>query len=236
MKTLIIEDNEIEAENLKVLLGRFEWGQPIGAVDTIKRGIELANMEHPEIIFLDIQLECQNSLEHMHQLDYTPYVICVTLHTEHALQAFEVGVGDYLTKPITAEKLSRAMKRFFNLRGKPHQDGAEQSIPLNNGTKVTMVPISRIIQITADRDYTVVRDQGNAEFLCSRRMSEWMELLPSADFVSLDRSTIINKKQVDSFSGLGEGRTASILFLNGSTCIIGPAARRRLKLAVSPPI
>lgn len=235
MKIFIIEDNEIEAENLKILLEGFDAYQLLGTADTIKQGIEVANKERPEIIFLDIQLECQNSLEHIDQLDYSPYIICATLHTEHALQAFEVGANDYLTKPITLEKLSRAMNRFTELHNEvAHQEVAQQTIPLHNGIRITMVPIDQVIQITADRDYTVVCDQEDTEYLCSRRMSDWVELLPTSQFILLDRSTIINIQQIDSFSRLSADRTAIITFLNGHTLSIGPTALKRLKSVMLP--
>ena len=47
MKILIIEDNEIETENLQILLGKFDGCDVIGAADTIKEGIEIANSQHP---------------------------------------------------------------------------------------------------------------------------------------------------------------------------------------------
>ena len=38
---------------------------------------------------LDTQLECENSLDHIHQLDYSPYIICSSLRV-----ACWNGVGD----------------------------------------------------------------------------------------------------------------------------------------------
>lgn len=228
MKTLIIEDNEIELENLKTLLADVQGYELIGTANTIKHGIELANSDRPDLIFLDIQLECENSLEHIHQLDFAPCIICCTLYPEHALQAFEVGVTDYLTKPITHEKLCRALNRLPDPDA-THLDRATAALPLNNGTTTHMVQFSQIIQIIADRDYTTVRDNQDTEFLCTRRMQEWAELLPASLFATLDRSTIINRKQIDSFSQLTPDRLATITFQSGHTLEIGPTALRRLK-------
>ena len=226
MKVLIIEDNEVEMENLKILLADFEGYHLVGTANTIGCGIELANTDRPGLIMLDIQLECQNSLEHIHELDYTPFIICSTLYTEHALQAFEVGVTDYLTKPVTFEKLDRALGRL------PALDALErptEALPLNNGVSIQMVRFCQIIQIIADRDYTVVRDDHASEFLCTRRMHDWIELLPANLFISLDRSTIINREQVASFSQLDDNRTSTITFQNGQVLEIGATALRRLK-------
>ena len=228
MRTIIIEDNEMERENLEILLVGIDEIKLVGTANTIQSGIELANRECPDLIFLDIQLGNENSLDHIHKLTFNPHIICCTLYDGYALQAFEVGVTDYLTKPITPEKLNRALKRLPNSDA-THLDRTAEALPLDNGTTTQMVPFSQIIQITADHNYTTVRDEHRAEFLCTRRMQDWAELLPASLFAALDRSTIINRKQVASFSQLRSDRTAKITFRNQHTLEIGATALRRLK-------
>ena len=225
MKAIIIEDNEIEMENLKTLLLDFKEIELVGTANTIRQGIERVNRERPDLLFLDLQLECQNSLEHIHQLDYTPLIICCTLYDEHALQAFEVGVNDYLTKPITHEKLCRALKRLPESTEIPNT-GSTTTISLKNGTTTQRVKFPQILYITADGDYTRVCTELDKEFLCSRRMREWAEQLPRSLFISLDRSTIVNRNQIQSFT---KKNVPLVTFQNGTTLEIGSTALRRLK-------
>ncbi|MGJ8654893.1 MAG: LytR/AlgR family response regulator transcription factor [Akkermansiaceae bacterium] len=238
MTVLIIEDNEIEMENLITLLGSVADYQIVGGADTIKEGASLANKLRPDIIFLDIQLECENSLEHLDLLDYHPTIICSTLFTDHALQAFEVGVTDYLTKPITREKLDRALNRLPKKGSQSKeieldkQSDGMGTLLLRNGTKTEKVCIESIILVTADRDYSTVRDEKKSLFTSSRRMREWGEILPSKHFVTLDRSTIVNKKHITSYTRLGAKRVAKVTFINGETHKIGSTALRRLKAAI----
>lgn len=230
MKILIIEDNEIEMENLKTLLEGFENFQVIGTADSLIFGMEIANSLQPEIIMLDIQLEVENSLDHIEQLNYRPFIICSTLYTEHALQAFEVGVTDYLTKPITLEKLTRALNRLPATQEPSQSEEENQTLLLRNGDKTEKVPIDLIVLITADRDYSTVRTEKNSEFMSTRKMREWRDLLPEKLFITLDRSTIVNKNHIASYTRLGLDRMATIRFLNGEKHKIGSTALRRLKL------
>jgi two-component system response regulator LytT len=229
MNILIIEDSEIEMENLQILLEAFDQYKVIGAADTIKEGIEMANSQQPEVIILDIQLECENSLEYIHELNYSPHIICSTLYTEHALQAFEVGVMDYLTKPITHEKLCRGLNRIPGPDAPSRASTEHTALALRCGTRTQMVPLEQIILIAADRDYTTVSDRNKTEFLSTRRMREWSEILPPKLFATLDRSTIVNLKHIDSHTQLGPDRTATIYFSNGHQLTIGSTAYRRLK-------
>jgi len=227
MKAIIIEDSEIELENLKILLLEFQDVELIGTADTMKNGIELANCECPDLIFLDIQLECENSLQHIHQLKISPIIICTTLYDDHALEAFEVGVSDYLTKPITHDKLNRALQRLPE-RMHPSVPRAAQILSLKRGNTIHRIPLSQILHITSARDYTLVRDENNTEFISSRRIREWSGLLPSDTFLALDRSTLINQTKVESFSTTPSGER-NIQFKNGSSLPVGATAMVRLK-------
>src|SRR5262249_58177976 len=40
-----------------------------------------------------------------------PFVIFVTAHEEHAVEAFELGAVDYVVKPVTAARLAKAIDR-----------------------------------------------------------------------------------------------------------------------------
>lgn len=232
MTLFIIEDNEIEMENLKVLLEGFGGYSLIGSADEIKQGIESANCLKPDIIVLDIQLECENSLDHIGSLTYEPFIICSTLHTEHALQAFEVGAIDYLTKPINREKLGRALDRIPVGSSRSSDIQQEECLCLRNGNRTEQVSIRNIVMVKADRDYSLVRDAKNSEFISTRRMHEWKELLPPENFISLDRSTIVNKALIVSYTRLGKNRNATITFKNGEKHQIGCAALRRLRDAL----
>jgi len=232
MTVFIIEDNEIEMENLKTLLSGFEQYTLIGSADTIEKGIEGVNKLSPDILFLDIQLECENSLDHLDSLDCQPYIVCSTLYTEHAIQAFEVGATDYLTKPITHEKLLRALNRIPLDSRSPKGIDKPEGILLKNGTKTERVLFQSILMVTADSDYSLVKDIKKSRFISTRRMREWKEILSPSDFISIDRSTIVNLDEIESFTRLGADRTASLLFKNGEELKIGPAALKRLKEAL----
>lgn len=226
---LIVEDNEIELENVRTLLESFEDHQIIGSADTIAVGLRIANCLRPDIILLDIQLQGGNSLDHIGALEYQPYIVCSTLYTKHALQAFEVGATDYLTKPITLEKLTRALNRIPTEHPQPQSNENKTAILLRSGAKSEKVPIELIVLITADRDYTTVKDEKNSTFISTRRMREWNKLLCPELFLMLDRSTIVNRKQISSYTRTGIGRTATITFLNGEEHQIGSTAHRRLR-------
>jgi DNA-binding LytR/AlgR family response regulator len=227
MKVIIIEDNIVDMENLKILLGEFEEYELVGTAETIEKGMELATQKRPDLILSDIQLGSEISLDHLKQLDYSPFIICTTLYDSHALQAFDVGAIDYLTKPVTTEKLERAFSRLPDSR--PKSDINDGTVLLKTGNTTRISEVEEIMLVTADRDYTTVLDHNGTHPLCNRRMHEWLELLPREQFVSLDRSTIVNVKKISAFSKLNNANKAQIILTNGNMLEIGPTALSRLQ-------
>jgi DNA-binding LytR/AlgR family response regulator len=222
IRTIIIEDSEIDMEHLRILLEDFAEVELVGTADTIASGMALAESLRPELILADVQLGADVSLDHLGKLAYEPMVICTTLYDDHALQAFDVGATDYLLKPVTSEALTRALGR---LSARISSDPLPpRSVLLRSGNKAQVTPLDQILLIEADCEHSTVMDSDGNSWLCSRRMPEWRDQLPADQFVVLDRSTIVNLKQISTFTQLDENSRSTITFLNGQTHLIGSTA------------
>ena len=68
--------------------------------------------EHPDLIFLDIQLSDGLSFEIFENIDIKSAVIFTTAFDEYALRAFKLNSIDYLLKPIDKDELSIAISKF----------------------------------------------------------------------------------------------------------------------------
>jgi two-component system response regulator AlgR len=70
--------------------------QLVGEAEGGIQGLEEADRLHPDVILLDVHMPDMNGIEvarHLAQRENPPAVIFVTAYDEHALDAFEVGVG-----------------------------------------------------------------------------------------------------------------------------------------------
>lgn len=89
----------------------------LDSLDSVETSVAwLSDHEHPDIIFMDIQLSDGLSFEIFKQVDVNSFVIFTTAYDEYAIQAFKVNSIDYLLKPIRHNDLKRAIeksKEFF---------------------------------------------------------------------------------------------------------------------------
>jgi DNA-binding LytR/AlgR family response regulator len=112
MTTLIIEDEKPAARLLQRKLEKLNI-----AVETMLHSVEesvnwFSNNEHPDLIFLDIQLSDGLSFEIFEKVEIKSAIIFTTAYDEYALKAFKLNSIDYLLKPIDEDDLDVAVAKF----------------------------------------------------------------------------------------------------------------------------
>jgi len=112
MKVLIIEDEKPAARRLNRMLSKLEL-DVITMLHSVEEAINwFSNNEHPDLIFLDIQLSDGLSFEIFDVIDVKSAIIFTTAYDEYALKAFKLNSIDYLLKPIDDEELEAAVSKF----------------------------------------------------------------------------------------------------------------------------
>lgn len=113
MKALIIEDEELIAEELRLKIKSVSDDIDIIAVlPSLKTARKwfFENAE-PDLIFMDIQLSDGVSFELFKIYDINCPVIFTTAYDEYAIRAFKVNGTDYLLKPIDTEELEKSISK-----------------------------------------------------------------------------------------------------------------------------
>ena len=139
MKIIIIEDEKPSARRLQRMLKAIDF-EADTMLHSVEESIEwFTNNEHPDLIFLDIQLSDGLSFEIFEAIDINSAVIFTTAYDEYALQAFKLNSIDYLLKPIDENDLKTAVEKF---KGRNPQ---KQSVTLdfNDIKKLLVNPIER---------------------------------------------------------------------------------------------
>ena len=118
MTVIIIEDEKPAARRLERLLQDLDVSVAT-KLHSVEESIEwFKNNEHPDLIFLDIQLSDGLSFEIFDEVTVNSAIIFTTAYDEYALQAFKLNSIDYLLKPIDDEELEKAVKKYRNLQPK----------------------------------------------------------------------------------------------------------------------
>lgn len=237
MKTLIIDDSEIDRLNLHSLLEDHPRIEVLGEAATLATARELAARHHPDLIFLDIHLGKEKGFHLLDSLDRAPHIVLTTSHPQYALKGFEVAALDYILKPVTEENLSRALSRLPAASAETEEAPGlltlSTQLLLKNSTAHRLHPVSEIVLIKADRPYSRVATTDGSDYLHNRTLSEWSLLLPPETFLAVDRSCIVNLTSINRLTP--EGHKSRLYFVSEKvpSMLLGTVATKKLLRSLS---
>jgi two-component system response regulator LytT len=139
MNVLIIEDEKPAARRLARLLNELDV-QVATMLHSVEESVEwFQNNDHPDLIFLDIQLSDGLSFEIFDLVEVKSAIIFTTAYDEYALEAFKLNSIDYLLKPIDDEELESAVRKYQNLK----PDHNQLSLDFEDIKKLLVNPLER---------------------------------------------------------------------------------------------
>ncbi|MDP9150819.1 MAG: LytTR family DNA-binding domain-containing protein [Myxococcota bacterium] len=127
LRTLVVEDEWPARNYLVELLESSGLAEVVGAVGGIEEARQALEGDTPgigvEVAFVDVQLDggpgAQTGLSLVRALNgsvHCPMFVLATAYDEHALEAFELGVVDYLLKPFNEERVVQCLRRLHQRR------------------------------------------------------------------------------------------------------------------------
>lgn len=112
---LLIEKEKWAGELIESYINQYPSFVITNVAKTGAEAQRLLTKHQYDLIFMDIILPGMNGIKVLTELSYSPYVIFTTVKREFALKAFEIGVIDYLLKPITPKRFKIAIERAQEL-------------------------------------------------------------------------------------------------------------------------
>jgi two-component system response regulator LytT len=137
LRVLIVEDEWPARNYLVELLQKTERAEVVAAVATVREAQQALEPNAPAAIdaaFVDVRLHARKGdesglvwLRSTARAPGAPMFVLATAYEQHALEAFDLGVVDYLLKPFTPRRVDECVERLVQRRP-PDEQAA--SVPL----------------------------------------------------------------------------------------------------------
>jgi two-component system, LytTR family, response regulator len=246
LRCAIIEDEPLAQQLLEKYVRRVPSLDLMATFDDAITAFEQLPALQPDVIFLDINMPEMTGLEFL-QAYPTPHplVVMTTANSHHAVDGFELGVVDYLLKPIAFDRFLKAVGRIKERLPKsapvaspagnyPITDAPKpvystvdnplsaDFIYLKTDKKLEQIHLNDLVYAEALGDYIKV-------FLPDRyvvthlTMTKLAETLPPDRFLRINRSYIIQLRHVKVLEG------NSVLLSTGDSLVVGPSYRDAVK-------
>ncbi|WAC19121.1 response regulator [Luteolibacter sp. SL250] len=239
-RAVIVDDERLARKRLRDLLKVHPGITVVGEADSVETAVPVIAEHRPDVVFLDVEMPPGNGFDLLPLLPdppHTPEVVFVTAYENFALRAFEVSAIDYLLKPIHTERLALTVQRLLSSprREDTGDDPGEEAwtmesrVTLSDRRIKSMVEISGIVAIQALGAYSRVSVAGQPPMIILRSISEWERRLPSAEFLRVDRSLIIQTGLLRKMKMVSRDETEISLEGMQGILAIGRVATLRLK-------
>lgn len=199
-------------------------------------GIKNIEEKKPDIIFLDVEMPRMNGFTMLQQLKNRNFeLVFITAYDYYAIKAIKFSALDYLVKPVEVDDLKAAVAKAVQRRAQASgndrlelllqnlmnekKDHHRIAIPSMDGLQ--FVSMGDIIHLEAQSNYTIIYLQDSYKLTVSKTLKDFEELLPSAVFIRIHHSHIVNKNAVEKYI---KGEGGQVVMKNGTVLDV---ARRK---------
>jgi two-component system, sensor histidine kinase and response regulator len=237
LRGIIVDDDALVRDLLRDLLDRSSDILVVGEAGTVAQARKLVKQQKPQVVFLDVNLPDASGFDLLPDLERGTSVVFVTSAEEHAVHAFDCEAADYLLKPVSPERLQRAVARVRQNAGAlptpspGHQQ--KDSFLVKTLTERRLVKLNEIERIIAYGEYSWVYCQKNKKgTLLRKSLKQWLAELPGRQFLRVHRRAIVNLACMDRVERLSGGRVQIHLRDNPEPVLVSlrlaPSLNRRL--------
>jgi two-component system LytT family response regulator len=225
MKVVIIEDENLIAKNLQLLLKQIDSTiEVVTVLDSVSGTVNwLKENQQPDLLFMDIQLSDGVSFDIFKKVKIDKPIIFTTAYNEYAIRAFKVNSVDYLLKPIDKEQLQRALdkyKKYYSPSGMADEQLKELLLSISNPAqkkykerflahyKAGIVPLteSKVSYFVKDTLIYLVTTENEKLVTDYNTIDEIEEVINPDKFFRANRQTIIHLDEVDTYKKHDTGK------------------------------
>lgn len=154
-----------------------------------------------DLCFLDIEMPGINGLQIANLLQGKP-IIFVTAYRKYAAEAFDLDAIDYVRKPIKMERLQQAVIKAQNRLATSHKSKLFFQSNTDKGKALIFFDQLAYIKTSEidSRDKIAQLFDGNTIVLKNISFKKLQTLLPTNDFVRVNKKELIALKTVQVFS------------------------------------
>lgn len=213
MNIIIIEDEKPAARLLQRKLEKLKIKVDI-LLHSVEEAIDwFSKNEHPDLIFLDIQLSDGLSFEIFEKIEIKSAIIFTTAYDEYALKAFKFNSIDYLLKPIDEDDLEIAIAKFQDrlpkreklqidfeeikkMLSNPFEKNYKKRFTIKIGQHLKVISTDEIECFFSENKGTYIHTFDNRNYLLESTLEILEQELDPTEFYRVSRKFIIPMKAV----------------------------------------
>jgi DNA-binding LytR/AlgR family response regulator len=202
LKVVIVDDEPLALEVLDGYLKRIKDVQAVFLFSHAGDALAYLENHQADILFLDIEMPVMTGIEFLEQFTDPPLTIFTTAYRNYAFEGFELGVIDFLLKPISFPRFSAAMDKvrdFLSLKTQNTQlergETAPEYIFVKSGVKRIKLRFEEVTHTQGLKDYAIIHTPQE-KIVIKGSIKMVQEMFPSTLFVRVHKSFLVYSKAI----------------------------------------
>jgi two-component system LytT family response regulator len=201
MNCIVVDDNKMARTAIKQLIAQVDFLKLqkvcTGAVDAFN----YLKTNEVDLVFLDVEMPGMTGIELLRNLDKRPIIILVTAKKNYAVEAFELSVADYIIKPVSIARFTRAVSKAKELFDRQQEEKREQEedkdyIFIRSNSILTKVKSNGIIYVQEADGYVNIHTADKRHTIHST-LKSMEEKLPLNKFYKVHNNYLVAIDRID---------------------------------------
>lgn len=204
MKCIIVDDEPLARRGIAELVAEIKALELVGSFNHAEGARDFLLANDVDLIFLDIQMPGMTGLEFARSLAKNTLVIFTTAYSQYALDSYEVDAIDYLVKPISQVRFSKAIEKALTFHSLLKKEKDELESILENHVLIRAdrrfykIAFDLITHIEGLKDYVVIYTR-DSKYVSWINLKNIHQKLPDTLFLRISKSYIVNHHAITSF-------------------------------------
>ncbi len=200
LNCLIVEDEPLAAGILEDYIRQIPFLRLVGKCGDALYASEALREANVDVLFLDIHLPGLKGLDFLRSLPHPPQTILTTAYHDYALESYDLGVVDYLLKPVDFERFVKSIQKLRPLAAAIAAAPARPFLFFNVNKKMVRVWLDEIHYVESLKEYVRIFLAGGKSIVTKIQLGELELSLTGAGFLRIHRSFLVALRQVEAYS------------------------------------
>ena len=198
LNCIIVDDDSFVRKIVEDFVDKTESLTLLHSLSSAVEAINVLNSnENIDLVFLDIEMPGMTGIDFLNALSTLPQIIIVSSKEKYAIHAFEYDVTDYVLKPFTYSRFSKAVQKALERQEKSRMHAKDDKIFIKHNSSLVKLKYADMLWVEAMENYVNI-NTFDEKYTIHFTISALMEKLPPRQFLRVHRSFIVNVGSINS--------------------------------------
>ena len=204
LRIVVVDDEPLALEILDGYLKRIDNVHSISLFTNAREALRFLQNQPVDVLFLDIEMPEMTGIEFLKELTDPPLTIFTTAYRDYAFEGYEMGVIDFLLKPISFNRFKQAIEKiteFLTLKAQNtniDENSVFQEtdfIFVKSGVQRIKLHFNDVTHIQGLKDYAIIYTY-TGKILLKGSIKAMLDIFPKDRFIRVHKSFIVSIQKI----------------------------------------